>query len=49
MQSSKIIRMLTDDGWYIERIKGSHHHFKHPAKPGLITVLHPKRTCQLVQ
>jgi predicted RNA binding protein YcfA (HicA-like mRNA interferase family) len=25
------------------RVKGSHHHFKHPTKPGIVTVPHPKR------
>jgi virulence-associated protein VagC len=23
-----------DDGWYIVNIRGSHHQFKHPTKPG---------------
>lgn len=43
MNSSKLIRMLEEDGWQVVRIKGSHHHMKHPAKPGLITVPHPKK------
>jgi predicted RNA binding protein YcfA (HicA-like mRNA interferase family) len=43
MQSSKIIRMLIDEGWYEVRVKGSHHHFKHPIKPGLVTVPHPEK------
>jgi predicted RNA binding protein YcfA (HicA-like mRNA interferase family) len=46
MNSSKLIRMLEEDGWKLVRIKGSHHHFKHAQKPGLVTVPHPKRTCQ---
>lgn len=25
------------------RITGSHHHFKHDVKPGLVTVPHPKK------
>jgi predicted RNA binding protein YcfA (HicA-like mRNA interferase family) len=25
------------------RIKGSHHHFKHPVKKGIVTVPHPKK------
>jgi len=36
--------MIEADGWQLIRAKGSHHHFKHPAKPGLVTVPHPKRT-----
>jgi predicted RNA binding protein YcfA (HicA-like mRNA interferase family) len=29
--------------WSEVRIKGSHHHFKHPSKPGLVTVKHPAK------
>lgn len=43
MNSSKLIRMLEEDGWKEVRVKGSHHHFKHPEKPGLVTVPHPKK------
>ena len=43
MNSSKLIRMLEDDGWKLKRITGSHHHFNHPTKPGLVTVPHPKK------
>jgi len=30
--------MLEDDGWYLARTKGSHRQFKHPEKPGTVTV-----------
>lgn len=43
MNSQKLIQMLEDDGWGQVRIKGSHHQFKHPTKPNLITVPHPKK------
>lgn len=43
MKSADIIRALTDDGWYLARVKGSHHHFAHPTKPGLVTVKHPAK------
>jgi len=43
MNSTKLIRMLEDDGWRQARVVGSHHHFKHPTKPGLVTVPHPKK------
>lgn len=43
MNSSKLIRMLEEDGWYEVRVTGSHHHFKHPEKKGLVTVPHPKK------
>nr|WP_255200394.1 type II toxin-antitoxin system HicA family toxin [Halomonas titanicae] len=25
------------------RVNGSHHHFRHPTKPGTVTVPHPKK------
>jgi len=37
------MEMIEADGWYEVRVKGSHHHFKHPTKPGLVTVSHPKK------
>jgi len=43
MQSAQLIRMLEDDGWRLVRITGSHHHYKHPEKRGLVTVPHPKK------
>lgn len=43
MNSTKILRMLEDDGWTVVRIRGSHHHLKHAEKPGLVTVPHPNK------
>ncbi|MCB1119701.1 MAG: type II toxin-antitoxin system HicA family toxin [Chlamydiia bacterium] len=43
MDSRKVIQALKKDGWTIKRTTGSHHHFSHPKKPGLVTVPHPKR------
>lgn len=43
MNSRDIIRQLKDDGWVLKRITGSHHHFMHPMKPGIVTLPHPKR------
>ncbi|MBU8788839.1 MULTISPECIES: type II toxin-antitoxin system HicA family toxin [Bacillus] len=44
MKSSRdIIKLLNQDGWYLKRVVGSHHHFKHPTKPGTVTVPHPKK------
>ncbi len=42
--SRDVIRELTKDGWRLVRVTGSHHHFKHPEKSGLVTVPHPKRS-----
>ena len=30
--------MLEQDGWYLVRTRGSHRQYKHPSKPGLVTV-----------
>jgi predicted RNA binding protein YcfA (HicA-like mRNA interferase family) len=34
----ELISMLTADGWVLDRQKGSHRQFKHPSKPGVVTV-----------
>lgn len=39
--SREVIRLLKDDGWYEVATVGSHHQFKHPTKPGRVTVKHP--------
>lgn len=31
------------DGWELIRVNGSHHHFVHPSKKGLVTIPHPKK------
>jgi len=41
--SREIIRELKDDGWYEVRVTGSHRHFKHDEKKGIVTVPHPKK------
>jgi predicted RNA binding protein YcfA (HicA-like mRNA interferase family) len=41
MDSAAVIRKLEADGWALVRIKGSHHHYRHPTKPGIVTVVHP--------
>lgn len=40
--SREIIKLLISDGWYEVRVTGSHHHFKHIEKAGVVTVPHPK-------
>jgi predicted RNA binding protein YcfA (HicA-like mRNA interferase family) len=32
------LRRLGEDGWYLASTKGSHRQFKHPSKPGRVTV-----------
>ncbi len=43
MNSREIIARLIEDGWVLVHIRGSHHHYKHPAKSGRVTVPHPKK------
>lgn len=43
MNSREIIKALTADGWRHIRTTGSHHHYDHPDKPGLVTVPHQKK------
>ena len=33
-----VIRQLEADGWTQVRQRGSHRQFKHPTKPGLVTI-----------
>ncbi|MGO8997128.1 MAG: type II toxin-antitoxin system HicA family toxin [Polyangiaceae bacterium] len=47
MTSADVIRRLRDDGWVLARVKGSHHHFRHAEKPGIVTVPHPKKDIPL--
>jgi predicted RNA binding protein YcfA (HicA-like mRNA interferase family) len=32
------IKLLEDGGWYLDRTCGSHRQYKHPSKPGLVTI-----------
>ena len=41
--SREIIKWLEEDGWCEIRVTGSHHHFKHAKKAGIVTVPHPKK------
>jgi len=35
---SEIIKIIKRDGWYLVTTKGSHRQFKHPFKPGRVTI-----------
>jgi len=41
--SAELIKIIERDGWYLVRIKGSHHHFKHQKKKGVVTIAHPNK------
>jgi predicted RNA binding protein YcfA (HicA-like mRNA interferase family) len=34
----EVVAMIEADGWYQARQRGSHRQFKHPTKPGLVTI-----------
>ncbi len=43
MDSRDLIGELERDGWFWHSTTGSHCHFKHPIKPGKVTVPHSKK------
>jgi len=38
MKVAEVIRLLHADGWYLAVMRGSHRQFKHPTKPGRVTI-----------
>lgn len=38
MKIKELIKLLESDGWYLERMRGSHRQFQHPTKPGTVTI-----------
>jgi len=52
----EVISLLEEDGWTLHSTKGSHRQFKHPTKPGRVTVagkprddLHPKTQASILR
>ena len=42
MKVRDIIKLIEADGWYLVVTKGSHRQYKHPTKPGRVTIAgHP--------
>jgi len=43
VHSRKIIQRLVREGWILARVRGSHHQYVHPDKPGKrVTIAHPQ-------
>ena len=49
MKVREVIALVERDGWYLVRTRGDHRQYKHPTKPGQVTVsghrnddIHPK-------
>jgi len=38
MKVREAIRMIEDDGWHLVATRGSHRQYKHPIKPGRVTI-----------
>ena len=38
MKFREIEKILVADGWYLKKTSGSHHQYKHPTKPGKVTI-----------
>jgi predicted RNA binding protein YcfA (HicA-like mRNA interferase family) len=34
----EVIRLIEEDGWFLVATSGSHRQYKHPLKPGRVTV-----------
>jgi predicted RNA binding protein YcfA (HicA-like mRNA interferase family) len=38
MKVRDVIKLLEQDGWFLDRTRGSHRQYKHVDKPGLVTL-----------
>jgi predicted RNA binding protein YcfA (HicA-like mRNA interferase family) len=38
LKVSEMIKLIEADGWYLVATRGSHRQYKHPVKPGRVTV-----------
>jgi predicted RNA binding protein YcfA (HicA-like mRNA interferase family) len=43
MNSAEVVKLIHAHGWRLIRVSGSHHHFRHAVRPGLVTIPHPKK------
>ncbi|MBI4389338.1 MAG: type II toxin-antitoxin system HicA family toxin [Nitrospinae bacterium] len=43
MTSGQIVKAIKKAGWFHVATHGGHWQFKHPEKPGKVTVPHPKK------
>ena len=42
MKVRELLRLIEDDGWYLVVVRGSRRQYRHPDKPGRVTVAgHP--------
>jgi predicted RNA binding protein YcfA (HicA-like mRNA interferase family) len=38
MKVRDVVKLIEDVGWRLARTRGSHRQYKHPEKPGLVTI-----------
>ena len=38
MRFREVEKLITKDGWVLADISGSHYQYKHPVKPGRVTI-----------
>ena len=38
MKIRDVIKLIEKEGWYLVATKGSHRQYKHPSKPGRVTI-----------
>ena len=43
VSSAEIVKLLKNAGWVLVRVSGSHHQFKNPTRPNVVTVPHPRK------
>jgi predicted RNA binding protein YcfA (HicA-like mRNA interferase family) len=56
MKVVEVLELLVEDDWYLARTRGSHRQYRHPSKPGTVTVagrpadtLHPKTLASILR
>ncbi|MDR0986154.1 MAG: type II toxin-antitoxin system HicA family toxin [Ruminococcus sp.] len=42
MTFKDVQKIITADGWYLVRVRGSHYQYKHPTKIGLVSLPYHK-------
>lgn len=47
MKAKAVLKLIEEDGWYLDRQKGSHKQYKHRIKKGLVTLAFHKLSDQL--
>ncbi|WLP93872.1 type II toxin-antitoxin system HicA family toxin [Psychrobacter sp. M13] len=43
MKSGELIKLLKEDGWIVDRVKGSHHILRKESVDSIISISHPEK------